>query len=146
MGKLMYTMLVSLDGFICDQNGNFDWVQPKEDVHSYINDLERKSEILLLGRKLYDILVFWENVECIEKYPAYIQEYEAIWKSKRKIVFSRSLKEATTKNTVLKNEFLPEEIKALKRRRGAISAARISPLKRSTTTSWMRSCYSRFRW
>jgi dihydrofolate reductase len=115
VGKLVYAIIVSLDGFICDQDGNFDWGEPGEEVHRYINDLESKSEIMLLGRKMYGILAAWENIEGIEKHPDYIRAYEGMWKARKKIVFSRSLKEVWTANTILKNEFLPEDIRTLKR-------------------------------
>ncbi len=115
MGKLVYAMIVSLDGVISDQDGNFDWAEPKEELHSFINDLESKSEIMLLGRRMYDTLAVWENIEGLEKYPEYIQAYAEIWRSKKKIVFSRSLKDAKTKNTIIKKEFLPDDIRALKK-------------------------------
>jgi dihydrofolate reductase len=115
MGKLIYAINASLDGFICDQDGIFDWAEPNEEAHSFINDIEGKCELLLLGRRMYEILAWWDAVDGIEKYPDYIQAFEGIWKRTKKMVFSKSLKEVGARNTILKNEFLPDEIAALKK-------------------------------
>ena len=115
MGKLIYTVLTSLDGYTADAEGNFHWAEPEEDVHIFINKLELKNEIILCGRKMYEILSFWENLPEDEKRPDYIKEYQAAWKKAKKIVFSSSLKEIKTANTILKTDFNRAELEALKK-------------------------------
>lgn len=91
MGKLIYSMIVSLDGYIEDSKGNFDWDKPEKDVHGYINEMESRTEIPMYGRKLYEIMSVWESIENLEDEPDYIKDYSRLWKSKQKIVFSKSL-------------------------------------------------------
>jgi dihydrofolate reductase len=114
MGKLIYAALASLDGFIEDAQGNFDWAEPAEDVHSYINSLEAQFQILLLGRKLYETLAVWESEEPWRGFPTYIQDYGRIWRTAEKIVFSRTLKKASSARTTIKPSFESEEIKRMK--------------------------------
>jgi dihydrofolate reductase len=114
MGKLIYTALTSIDGFISDDHGNFDWAEPREDVHSFINNLELQNNTLLLGKNMYEILTFWENVPDLKKQPQYIQDYQIAWKKMNKIVFSTSLEKTTTTNTILKKVFDKPEIEKLK--------------------------------
>jgi dihydrofolate reductase len=114
MGLLIYSMNVSLDGFMRDASGSFDWAEPKKDVHEYINEIEMKQDVLVYGRKMYEIMSAWEDLPDLERQPGYIREYSRIWKSKKKIVFSKSLKECFTSNTYIKNDFLAVDILELK--------------------------------
>jgi dihydrofolate reductase len=115
MGKLIYAALTSLDGYISDKNGNFDWAEPQEDVHTFINKLELANGTLILGKDMYSILTFWEDLSDVETQPKYIQEYQAAWKKEKKFVFSTTLKEVTTNNTILKRELNEIEIKEIKK-------------------------------
>lgn len=115
MGKLTYGALASLDGFIEDEQGKFDWAQPEEDVHRYINFLEAKNEVFLYGRKLYETMVWWESQEKLSGYPDYVQEYGRIWRKVEKMVYSRTLLKADSDKTVIKPEFIPEEVRLLKK-------------------------------
>lgn len=122
MSKLVYSMIVSLDGYIEDSNGKFNWGEPEEDLHTYINDLESRTEILMYGRNLYDVMSVWEHMDFLEEQPAYIKNYASIWKTKQKIVFSKSLDSCTTSSTVLKKDFVASEIQKIKKNtRGDIS-------------------------
>lgn len=122
MGNLVYTMLISLDGYFEDSHGSFDWAEPKQDLHEYFNKMEASSELVLYGRKMYEVMTFWETVEDQEEYPQYIKDYAKIWKSKQKIVFSKTLDRVTTGKTVLKNDLSESELLSIKAStRGIIS-------------------------
>jgi len=114
MGKLVYTMLISLDGYFQDSDGSFDWAEPKQDLHEYFNKMEASSELVLYGRKMYEVMTFWETVDDQEEYPEYIKDYAKIWKSKQKIVFSRTLDRVTTAETILKSDFSQSELLGIK--------------------------------
>ncbi len=115
MGTLIYAALTSLDGYVADSKGKFDWAEPQEDVHAFINKLELANGTLILGKNMYSILSFWESVPGIEDQPDYIKEYQSAWKSENKVVFSTSLQKVTTTNTVLKRELNKTEIEEIKR-------------------------------
>ena len=114
MGKLIYTALSSLDGYIADSKGNFEWAEPMEDVHLLINEIEAKNGTLLLGREMFEILSVWEDIPDIEEQAPYIQAYQTAWQAAQKIVFSTTLKQVNTPNTELKPGFDKAEIQALK--------------------------------
>jgi len=115
MGKLVYAALTSLDGYISDPDGNFDWAEPKEDVHRFINALEARSTLNLFGRNMYQILSVWDDIPSIETQPDYIREYAATWKRTRRIVFSSTLESTDTTNTQLRRSFDKKEIQRLKK-------------------------------
>jgi len=122
MGTLTYSMITSLDGYIEDDKGNFDWAEPGPDLHRYFNDLESKTELMMYGRNMYRIMSYWEHIYNLEQQPDYIRDYARIWKSKQKIVFSTSMDAVATSGTVLKKEFLAPEIIAIKEKtQGIIS-------------------------
>ena len=62
MAKLVYTAIASLDGYVADEDGNFDWAEPDEEVHAFVNDLERPIGTHLYGRRLYEVMVIWETI------------------------------------------------------------------------------------
>jgi dihydrofolate reductase len=122
MGKLVYTMLISLDGYFQDSHGGFDWAEPKQDLHEYFNKMESDSELMVYGRKMYEVMTFWEDVQNQDDYPDYIRDYARIWKSKQKIVFSKTLERVTTDITILKNDLSESELLGIKAStRGIIS-------------------------
>jgi dihydrofolate reductase len=114
MGKLVYTMLISLDGYFEDSNGGFDWAEPKQDLHEYFNKMEADTDILIYGRKMHEIMTFWENLKDEDDYPDYIHDYAKIWKTKQKIVFSRTLKSVETNKTILKHDCSESELLSIK--------------------------------
>jgi len=114
MGKLIYTAIASLDGFVEDTQGKFDWAEPKEDVHTFINQLEDRNKTMLYGRKLYETMVAWESEDWLKDLPGYIQDYGRIWRSADKIVYSRTLKQVASSKTAIKSAFDAEEIKRMK--------------------------------
>ena len=114
MGKIIYTVLTSADGYFEDADGNFDWATPDEDVHRYINDSEKMNSLLLFGRKMYEVMKIWEDFPDLHNMPDYIIEYAGIWKIARKVVYSSSLKTLETTNTILKRSIDKNELEEMK--------------------------------
>src|SRR6266702_2144272 len=104
MAKLMYSMLTSLDGYVADNAGNFQWATPNEEVHAFIDDLERNTGTFLLGRRMYEVLAVWDTIPDDGPSPA-VNEYGKIWRAAKKIVYSTSLSKPTTKSTEIEHEF-----------------------------------------
>lgn len=114
MAKLIYSATASLDGYVADEAGNFDWAVPDEAVHSFINDLERTIGTYLYGRGMYDVMAAWETLDTGPGQPLYIQDFAKIWKAADKIVYSRTLKEVSTPKTRIERRFVPEAVRELK--------------------------------
>ncbi len=115
MARLIYSALASLDGYIEDQNGNFDWAMPDEEVHAFINNLERTAGTYLLGRKMYETLMVWETDPSLAADSPLMQDYAQIWQAAEKIVYSKTLTTVPTRKTTLEQNFDPARIKALKK-------------------------------
>jgi dihydrofolate reductase len=113
MAKLIYSTLASLDGYIEDNDGKFDWAEPDEEVHYFVNDLARPVGTYLLGRRMYEVLVYWETIDLAGQ-PPYIQDFAALWKAADKIVYSRTLETAPSARTRIEREFDPEAVRQLK--------------------------------
>ena len=75
MAKLMYTAITSLDGYVEDNDGNFDWAAPDEEVHTFVNDLERPVGTYLYGRRMYETMVYWETAHTLPDQFAAGQEF-----------------------------------------------------------------------
>ncbi len=118
MGKLIYSAITSLDGYIADREGNFDWGEPDEEVHGYINDLERSAGTHLYGRKLYEVLAVWETFYERPELPTVFRDYATLWHDAQKIVFSRTLTVAQTARTRVERTFDPAAIRLLKAQTG----------------------------
>lgn len=112
-GRLTYTALCSLDGYIEDPDGDFMWAAPDAEIHGFINDLERDVGTMLLGRRMYETLVVWETMPT-EGEPPELADYKAIWLAADKIVHSRTMTEAASARTRIEAEFDPEAVRALK--------------------------------
>src|SRR5215213_7085843 len=115
MGDLLYTVIASLDGFVADENGSFDWAAPDEEVHAFVNDLERNVGTYLLGRRMYEVMRFWDTSEAIEDQPPVMHDFAAIWRAADKVVYSRTLSEVSTGQTRLEGDFDTDQIRAMKR-------------------------------
>ncbi|GGH92814.1 dihydrofolate reductase family protein [Arthrobacter liuii] len=113
MAQLIYSGLMSLDGYTADTNGKFNWAAPDEEVHAFVNDLERDVGTFLLGRRMYEVLSVWETMGT-EEDPPVIQDYARIWQAAEKVVFSASLDDAPAPRTRLERQFVPAEIRELK--------------------------------
>ncbi|MBA2427124.1 MAG: dihydrofolate reductase family protein, partial [Actinobacteria bacterium] len=90
MAKLIYTAITSLDGYVADEDGNFDWAAPDEEVHTFVNDLERPAGTYLYGRRIYEVMLYWETAHTVAGQPPFIQDYAAIWQAADKIVYSKT--------------------------------------------------------
>lgn len=119
MGSLIYSTLGSLDGYIEDRGGKFDWAMPDEQVHRFVNELERPVGTYLYGRRMYETMVYWETVELADQ-PEHVRDYAAIWRAADKIVYSKTLEAASSARTRIERDFDPEAIRRL-RAEGEIS-------------------------
>lgn len=114
MARLIYSGLMSLDGYIADRDGNFDWAEPDAEVHSFVNELMRPAGTHLLGRRMYEVMAAWEHPEDFGEIPAYIRDFADLWKATDKVVFSRTLKEVSTARTRIEREFSADAVGRLK--------------------------------
>ena len=113
MGKLIYSALASLDGYVADTDGKWGWAEPDEEVHAFVNDLERRVGTYLYGRGMYEVMIAWETLDLAGE-PPVIQDYAEIWRATDKIVFSRTLDSVSSARTRLEREFDPEAVRRLK--------------------------------
>ena len=114
MAKLIYSAITSLDGFVEDENGKFDWAAPDEEVHAFVNDLERGFGTYLYGRRMYETMAYWETVSTGEDRPAVARDFAKIWRAAEKVVYSRTLPAASSARTRIEREFEPEAVRRLK--------------------------------
>ncbi|MGH9118350.1 MAG: dihydrofolate reductase family protein [Acidimicrobiales bacterium] len=114
MAKLIYTAITSLDGNVADQDGSFDWAVPDEEVHAYINDLERPIGTYLYGRRMYEVMVGWETASTHVPEQPHMGAFAAIWQAADKIVYSRTLTTPTTARTRIERDFDPEAVGRMK--------------------------------
>ena len=112
---LIYSAIVSLDGCTADSEGKFDWAEPDEEVHAFINDLERGIRTHLYGRRMYETMLFWENVPLEGQSPT-MRDYAGIWRSADKVVYSSTLPAASSARTRIERTFDPDAVRALKER------------------------------
>jgi dihydrofolate reductase len=113
MGSLISASLASLDGFVADRDGAFDWAEPDAEVHTFINDLERSVGTHLLGRRMYEVLRVWDTID-VEGQPAHTREFAELWRATDKLVYSRTLGSVTGARTQLEPRFEPEAVRRLK--------------------------------
>ena len=114
MAKLIYSAITSLDGFVADEDGNFDWAEPDEEVHAFVNDLERPIGTYLFGRRMYETMVYWENPPGLADQSPVFRDYTEIWRAAAKVVFSRTLETVSSARTRIEREFDPEAVRRMK--------------------------------
>ena len=114
MAKLIYAALASLDGYVADEDGNFDWAAPDDEVHAFVNEMQRAVGTQLLGRRMYDVLAVWDRIDTGPEQTPVIREYAEIWRATDKVVYSRTLESVSTARTRLERDFEPEAVRALK--------------------------------
>jgi dihydrofolate reductase len=118
MAKLIYSAITSLDGYVADPQGNFDWAVPGEEVHAFINDLERALGTYLYGRGMYEVMVFWETAHRGVAHPSHLHEFAEIWRAADKIVYSKTLQTLSSASTRIERDFDPEAVRQLKAKAG----------------------------
>src|SRR3954469_2307864 len=114
MANLIYAAICSLDGYVADEEGNFSWARPDDELHAFVNDLERPIGTYLYGRRMYETMVFWETAEVPPDQSDPASDYADIWRAAEKIVFSRSLDQVSSAKTRLERGFDPATIRQLK--------------------------------
>jgi len=115
VAKLVYSALASLDGYVEDSSGNFEWAAPDDEVHAFVNDLERPIGTYLYGRRMYETMVSWETVNTGADQAAVSRDYAELWRAAEKIVFSRALRTVSSARTRIVPEFDPATIRKLKK-------------------------------
>jgi dihydrofolate reductase len=116
MAKLIYSAIASLDGYVADEDGNFDWAAPDEEVHAFVNDIERPVGTYLYGRRMYETMVYWETAPTLAGQPPVERDFAEIWQAADKIVYSRTLETVSSARTRLERDFDPEAVRRMKAR------------------------------
>ena len=116
MARLIYSTIASLDGYVADENGKFDWAEPDEEVHTCVNDLSRRVGTYLLGRRMYEVLAYWDDPPALDEQPSFVREYAQLWQAADKVVYSRTLETPRTARTRIEHDFDPEVVRQLKAR------------------------------
>ncbi len=114
MVKLIYSAITSLDGYVADEDGNFDWAAPDAEMHSFVNDLERPVGTYLYGRRMYEVMAYWETAHTLADQPPFIQDFAEIWQAADKIVYSRTLETVSSARTRIERDFDPEAVRQMK--------------------------------
>jgi dihydrofolate reductase len=118
MGKLIYSAITSLDGYVEDAEGNFGWARPDDELHAFVNDLERPIGTHLYGRRMYETMAFWETVATGPGQAAVIRDFAEIWRAADKVVYSRTLERSSSANTRIEREFQAEAVRRMKEAAG----------------------------
>ena len=112
--RLIFAALVSLDGYVADGNGNFDWAEPSDEVHAFVNDLERSIGTYLYGRRMYEVMRYWETALTEGDESQVGHEYAAIWQATDKVVYSKTLEAPSTSRTRIERDFDPHAVRQMK--------------------------------
>jgi dihydrofolate reductase len=133
VAKLIYSAIASLDGYVADEDGNFDWAAPDEEVHAFINDLERPVGTYLYGRRMYETMVGWETDPTLADRSPLMRDFAEIWRAADKIVYSMTLERVTSARTRIERDFDPDAVRRTKAAAGRDLwlAVPISPRTRS---------------
>jgi dihydrofolate reductase len=119
MAKLTYSAIASLDGYVADEDGNFDWAEPGEEVHGFINDFERSVGTYLYGRRMYETMAGWETDAALAARSEVMRDFAQIWQAADKIVYSKTLERAATAKTRIERDFDPEAVRQMKTSAGS---------------------------
>lgn len=113
MAELIYSTIASLDGYVADVDGNFDWAVPDDEMHAFVNDLERPIGTYLYGRRMYDVMVAWETMDLADQ-PRFIRDFAEIWRAADKIVYSTTLGTISSARTRFERSFDPGAVRRMK--------------------------------
>jgi dihydrofolate reductase len=113
MARLIYTAIASLDGYVVDESGNFDWAAPDEEVHAFVNDLERPIGTYLYGRRIYEVMVFWETLDISPEQTPVMRDYAQIWRAADKVVYSTRLDTTSSAKTRIERAFDPDTVREM---------------------------------
>jgi dihydrofolate reductase len=114
VAQLIYSAIASVDGYIEDEGGNFDWAEPDEEVHAFVNDLERPVGTYLYGRRMYQMMVGWETDPTLAEQSPHMRDFAEIWQAADKVVYSRTLENVPTARTRIERDFHPEAVRRMK--------------------------------
>jgi dihydrofolate reductase len=114
VAKLIYSSIASLDGYVADKDGKFDWAAPDEEVHAFVNDLERPIGTYLYGRRMYEVMAYWETAHTLPDQPPVALDFGRIWRGADKLVYSTTLEKTSSAKTRIDRVFDPREIRLLK--------------------------------
>ncbi|MEQ7126769.1 dihydrofolate reductase family protein [Actinopolymorpha sp. B11F2] len=114
MAKLIYTSIMSLDGYIEDEDGTFDWSMPDEEVHAFINEHEGPLGTYLYGRRMYETMAGWETDATLAEQSPLMRDFATLWQAADKVVYSRTLEQVSTARTRIERDFDPEAVRQLK--------------------------------
>jgi len=116
MAKLIYSAITSLDGYMEGEDGNFDSSAPDDEVHAFVNDLERPVGTYLYGRRMYEVMTYWESAHTVDNQPPVMQDFAELWQAADKVVYSRTLDKVSSARTRIEPEFDPEAVRQMKAR------------------------------
>ncbi len=116
MARLLYMAITSLDGYVADEKGNYDWAMPDDEVFGFVNDFERPVGTYLYGRRLYQEMTGWETAHTQAGQSSLVLDFARIWQAADKIVYSGSLETVSTARTRLERDFDPGSVRQVKAR------------------------------
>jgi dihydrofolate reductase len=114
MAKLIYSAITSLDGYVADEDGTFDWAAPDEELHRFVNDLERPVGTYLYGRRMYEVMAPWETDPTLADQSLVTRDFAELWQAADKVVYSKTLETVSTARTRIERDFDPEAVRQLK--------------------------------
>jgi dihydrofolate reductase len=114
MARLIYSAIASADGYVEDAGGSFGWAAPDEELHRFVNELQRPVGTYLYGRRMYQTMLYWETAHQVPGQPSYVQDFTRLWQAADKIVFSATLATASSARTRIERTFSPGMIRQLK--------------------------------
>jgi dihydrofolate reductase len=114
VGELIFSAITSLDGYVADQDGNFDWAAPDAEVHAFFNELERPIGTYLYGRRMYEVMRYWDTAPTDAEQPPYMRDYATLWQAADKVVYSTTLGTPSTDRTRIEGRFDPDAVRQMK--------------------------------
>ena len=114
MASITYSVIASLDGYVADENGGFEWAAPDEEVHAFVNDLERPVGTYLYGRRMYETMVAWEDMPNVAAQAQVVRDFAEIWGAADKVVYSRTLEAVSSSRTRIERNFDADTVRQMK--------------------------------